>query len=148
MPARSLAGKTILLTRPAQAHDALAAGLRDLGARVLRAAVIRTAPPSAYSRLDAALRRLESYDAALFASARAVESVFARARSLGLRVDSTLGSGWPYGGPHTSIDLASPRLRVDHVAVPANAATVAVPNLGAGEKLSRLPAILFRTVAR
>jgi hypothetical protein len=57
------------------------------------------------------------------------------ARGLGLRVDITLGSGWPYGGPHTSIDLASPRLRVDRVAVPAGAATVAVPNVGAGEKL-------------
>ena len=57
------------------------------------------------------------------------------ARGLGLRVDITLGSGWPYGGPHTSIDLASPRLRVDRVAVPAGADTVAVPSLGAGEKL-------------
>jgi hypothetical protein len=32
------------------------------------------------------------------------------ARSLGLRVDITLGSGWPYGGPGTSIDLAAGRL--------------------------------------
>ena len=57
------------------------------------------------------------------------------ARGLGLRVDITLGSGWPYGGPHTSIDLAAPRLRVDRVAVPAGAATVALPNVGPGEKL-------------
>ena len=57
------------------------------------------------------------------------------ARGLGLRVDITLGSGWPYGGPHTSIEMASPRLRVDRVAVPAGADTVAVPSLGAGEKL-------------
>ena len=57
------------------------------------------------------------------------------ARGLGLRVDITLGSGWPYGGPHTSIDLASPRLRVDRVAVPAGGDTVTVPNVGAGEKL-------------
>ena len=46
------------------------------------------------------------------------------ARGLGLRVDITLGSGWPYGGPHTSIDLAAPRLRVDRVAVPAGAVAV------------------------
>lgn len=32
------------------------------------------------------------------------------ARSLGLRVDITLGSGWPYGGPGTNIDIAAGRL--------------------------------------
>jgi hypothetical protein len=30
-----------------------------------------------------------------------------KARELGMRVDITLGSGWPYGGPHTPVDLAS-----------------------------------------
>jgi hypothetical protein len=36
----------------------------------------------------------------------------ATARSLGLRVDITLGSGWPYGGPHTSLTLAAGRLKM------------------------------------
>jgi hypothetical protein len=27
-------------------------------------------------------------------------------------MDLTLGSGWPFGGPHISTALASPRLRV------------------------------------
>ena len=48
------------------------------------------------------------------------------ARQLGLRVDITLGSGWPYGGPHIPVDLASPRLRVDRAAQ---------PRLADGEKL-------------
>lgn len=45
-----------------------------------------------------------------------------KARELGLRVDITLGSGWPYGGPHTLVELAAARLRVvrgpapDHLA--------------------------------
>lgn len=86
MAAKPLAGKTILVTRPEGPADALTAGLQALGARVLRAAVIRTAPPAAYARLDAALRRLGSYDAAVFASARAVNSVFSRAGALGLRL--------------------------------------------------------------
>jgi hypothetical protein len=34
------------------------------------------------------------------------------ARGLGLRVDITLGSGWPYGGPGTTLGLAAGRLRV------------------------------------
>jgi alpha-L-rhamnosidase len=34
-----------------------------------------------------------------------------KAKELGLRMDLTLGSGWPYGGPHIPVELASGRLR-------------------------------------
>src|ERR1700721_3475280 len=34
------------------------------------------------------------------------------ARTLGLRLDVTLGSGWPYGGPGTTLAEAAARLRV------------------------------------
>ena len=54
-----------------------------------------------------------------------------KARELGLRVDITLGSGWPYGGPHTPIDLASAKLRVEHLTA---AATLPLPKIGDGEK--------------
>ena len=47
------------------------------------------------------------------------------AHDLGMRVDLTLGSGWPYGGPGVSIDHAAAKLRVDH----------SVPAIGAGERL-------------
>jgi len=57
-----------------------------------------------------------------------------KARELGMRVDITLGSGWPYGGPHTPVDLASPRLRVERLAVTADAGTVAMPRIGDGEQ--------------
>src|SRR5215471_6617013 len=40
----------------------------------------------------------------------------AKARELGLRMDLTLGSGWPYGGPHISVSKASSRLRVERSA--------------------------------
>ena len=36
-----------------------------------------------------------------------------RARELGLRFDLTLGSGWSYGGPHISTDLAASMLHWD-----------------------------------
>lgn len=52
------------------------------------------------------------------------------ARALGMRVDLTLGSGWPYGGPNIPIELASGRLRF--VAVPL-AGGGAVPKLAEGE---------------
>ena len=52
-----------------------------------------------------------------------------KAKELGLRMDLTLGSGWPFGGPHIPLDLASGRLRV------ARAAPDAMPALQEGEKL-------------
>lgn len=50
-----------------------------------------------------------------------------KARELGLRMDVTLGSGWPFGGPHIPITLAAGRLRVER--------STAEPLLGDGEKL-------------
>ena len=47
------------------------------------------------------------------------------AQDLGMRVDLTLGSGWPYGGPGVSIDRAASKLRIER----------SVPAIGAGERL-------------
>jgi len=52
---------------------------------------------------------------------------------LGLRFDLTLGSGWPFGGPHIPITQAAGRLRIERVPVPAGATAVALPALAAGE---------------
>ena len=57
-----------------------------------------------------------------------------KAHELGLRFDLTLGSGWPFGGPHIPITQAAGRLRVDRVPVPAHAATVPLPAVADGEK--------------
>jgi hypothetical protein len=35
-----------------------------------------------------------------------------KARELGLRMDLTMGSGWPFGGPHIPAGLAAQRLRI------------------------------------
>ncbi len=53
------------------------------------------------------------------------------ARSLGMRVDITLGSGWPYGGPKTSLDLSAMRLKV--IQVPVIAGVVGRPGLSNGD---------------
>ncbi len=55
------------------------------------------------------------------------------ARSLGLRVDITLGSGWPYGGPKTTLALAAGRLRV--TAIPITGTHVTLPVLAEGDNL-------------
>lgn len=57
-----------------------------------------------------------------------------KARELGLRMDLTLASGWPYGGPHTPITEAAGRLRCDRLRVAAGATTVALPKIGEGER--------------
>lgn len=54
------------------------------------------------------------------------------AHARGLRVDLTLGSGWPYGGPTVAPDEAS-RLRWERVAVPAGTRRLAIPAMTAGE---------------
>jgi hypothetical protein len=41
-----------------------------------------------------------------------------KARELGLRFDLTLGSGWPFGGPHIPLSLAAGRLRIVRGAAP------------------------------
>jgi hypothetical protein len=57
------------------------------------------------------------------------------ARSLGMRVDLTLGSGWPFGGPQVKIADAAGKLRVERVTVPAGATRAPVPDIRAGERL-------------
>ncbi|MEZ2346177.1 glycosyl hydrolase [Terriglobus sp. RCC_193] len=51
-------------------------------------------------------------------------------RQLGMRADLTLGSGWPFGGPHITIDLAAAKLKT--VALPLHSPP---PKLDAGESL-------------
>src|SRR5882757_11510845 len=54
----------------------------------------------------------------------AVHYAQAEGRRLGLRIDVTLCSGWPYGGPATPLAEAASRLLTLQVPVPANATTL------------------------
>jgi hypothetical protein len=56
-----------------------------------------------------------------------------KARSLGLRVDLTLGSGWPFGGPKTPISQAATRLKVEFAPIEGNNAKS--PHLAEGDSL-------------
>jgi hypothetical protein len=58
-----------------------------------------------------------------------------KARELGLRLDLTLGSGWPFGGPHIPVTQAAGMLRCDRVPIPPGASSVRMPYLENGEKL-------------
>jgi len=57
------------------------------------------------------------------------------AHELGMRLNLTLGSGWPYGGSYVPATDAAGRLRVVVDAVPADATSLPIPSTGDGEKL-------------
>jgi hypothetical protein len=57
------------------------------------------------------------------------------ARKLGLRVDVTLCSGWPYGGPATKLEQAATRLRTAEIPLPADAKTLPQIKLAEGESI-------------
>jgi len=57
------------------------------------------------------------------------------ADKLGLRVDITLGSGWPFGGPNIPVTQAAGAMRVESVEIPAGSKSIAVPGMTSGERL-------------
>ncbi len=57
------------------------------------------------------------------------------ARRLGLRIDVTLGSGWPFGGPNIPITQAAGAIRIVITPLPQGAPSVALPSIGTGEQL-------------
>ena len=65
-------------------------------------------------------------------------------RNLGLRIDVTLCSGWPYGGPATSLAEAATRLRIIEVPVAAGATSVAVPTLAEGKTFEEISKLKFQ----
>jgi hypothetical protein len=58
-----------------------------------------------------------------------------KARELGLRMDITLGSGWPFGGPHIPVTEAASALRCERRPVAADERSVPIPDLEHGERL-------------
>jgi hypothetical protein len=58
-----------------------------------------------------------------------------KAREMGLRLDLTLGSGWPFGGPQVPVSQAAGRLKVERAKVAQNTRRVKMPDIGIGEKL-------------
>src|SRR5436190_794987 len=65
----------------------------------------------------------------------ALRFVSVKSRELGLRMDLTLGSGWPFGGPAVPITEAAGMLRTERIKLAGNSKRSPIPNLTAGEKL-------------
>jgi hypothetical protein len=65
-----------------------------------------------------------------------------KARELGLRMDLTLGSGWPYGGAQVPIRHAAGKLRIERLQIPDGMHRLMLPAISTGEKF--LAAFLCR----
>ncbi len=65
----------------------------------------------------------------------AVSYAQSQGNKLGLRIDVTLCSGWPYGGPAITLANAAGRLRVLTMPLPAKATSLPLPQLSLGERL-------------
>ena len=65
----------------------------------------------------------------------ALRFVATKARELGLRMDLTLGSGWPFGGPSVPITEAAGTLRSERVKVQPGTRRIPLPNIMPGDKL-------------
>jgi hypothetical protein len=57
-----------------------------------------------------------------------------KSRDLGLRMDLTLGSGWPYGGAQVPIRDAAGKLRIVRIRIPEGARRLPMPSMASGEK--------------
>jgi hydroxymethylbilane synthase len=68
----SLAGRRVVVTRARDQAEPLVSRLRALGAEVIELPTIEIHPASDYSQLDAAIRRLPSYDWIIFTSVNGV----------------------------------------------------------------------------
>lgn len=55
-------------------------------------------------------------------------------RAEGMRADMTLGSGWPFGGPHIDAQHAAARIIKQDLPAPAGAEAVDLPALEAGQR--------------
>lgn len=65
----------------------------------------------------------------------AVRFVAETGRAQDMRVDVTIGTGWPFGGPHIPVTQASAQIRMLPIALPAGARDAPLPAIGTGERL-------------
>lgn len=78
-----LAGRTVLITRPAGQGAELAALIADHGGAAVHLPVIRIGPPDTWEPLDHALGEADTYDWIVFASANGVRGLCERLRAGG-----------------------------------------------------------------
>jgi uroporphyrinogen III methyltransferase / synthase len=107
-----LFGRRIVVTRSRASASEFATALRRLGAEVVEFPTIETAPPSSYTTLDRAIKRIDTFDWIIFTSAMGVESFIERLKSRGLDIRRLGGASIAAIGPATAARLDEYALRV------------------------------------
>lgn len=114
---KALAGRRVVVTRAPEQAGELVAALEGLGAEVLLLPTVEVAPPEDWQLLDNELRKLDGFDAILFASKNAVRYILARCRTLGIKCEMLSSSRLVAAvGPGTAEAAAQDGVRVDYVA--------------------------------
>ena len=113
----SLEGKTIVITRPRQQAEQLAAALVEHGAECLLAPTIKIMPLADYSALAQALAKIEQYNWLIFTSINGVKHFFSRLPVYGKSLESLSGMRVAAIGAATAQTLLSHGVRADIVPV-------------------------------
>lgn len=110
---RPLFGQTVLVTRPVEQAESLAASLRDQGAHVLRQPAIRVGPAADWEPVDDAIRRLTEFDSIIFCSHNGVRYFLDRLRLLGFDARALAGIQIACVGAKTAATLSDYQLSAD-----------------------------------
>jgi uroporphyrinogen III methyltransferase/synthase len=111
--ARPLAGRTVLVTRPAHQSESLVERLSELGANVMIQPAIEIRPPADWSAADAAIEQLGSFDWLAFSSSNGVHYFLERLKHHGHDMRALGGVQLAAIGPGTADALAEYHLRAD-----------------------------------
>jgi uroporphyrinogen III methyltransferase/synthase len=110
---RPLHGKTVVVTRAREQASDLAAGLEELGARVVRFPVIAIHPLPDADAVDAAIDTLAAYDWLVFTSVNGVACFWDRLTATGRDSRHLAGRRLAAIGPATAEALEQRGIRVD-----------------------------------
>ncbi|MBZ5662926.1 MAG: uroporphyrinogen-III synthase [Acidobacteriia bacterium] len=116
IPAKPLDGKRIVVTRAIEQARSLKDRLESMGAVVLLLPAVSFSEPADTTKLDRAIRSLESFDWLLFTSANAVHFFAARCRKLGVALGASEKPLCAAVGPATASAAAGQGLTINYVA--------------------------------
>lgn len=122
----ALRGTRIIVTRPGDPGEELAARLMQLGATVVRIAPLMVAAPSQPELLDDALAKLSEFGWIVFTSANAVRSVASRLRLL---------NNWPSSWPRVAVIGAATAKAAESSNIPVSFIAVGGTGREFGEEL-------------
>ena len=108
-----LFGKKVLVTRTRAQAKAFTALLERSAAIAIEFPTIKTVDPLDFAPLDRAIKRLSTYDWAIFTSANGVKYFHKRLRALGLDIRELKGVKLMTVGPKTASELAGLGVNVD-----------------------------------